>query len=85
MELARDLPGATEGSSRLLTKGMGTLTPLSACSTELRVQALLGFPASLGASGEAHSAPEGPVSHLPTEASLCSGHCHPQHPWLQHL
>lgn len=52
MVLARDLPRATEDSNRVLTMGMGTLTPLSACSAEFGVLSLLGFPASLGASGE---------------------------------
>lgn len=52
MQLAGDLPRAIEGSNRALSKGIGLLTLLSVCSTELGGQSLPVFPASLRASGE---------------------------------
>jgi hypothetical protein len=47
MQLAGDLPRAIEGSNRALSKGIGLLTLLSVCSTELGGQSLPVFPASL--------------------------------------
>lgn len=86
--MARDLPRVIWRVETEHRKGTGPQpsTPQFCLLCSVWGPGLDWLASSLGVSEEEHPHPSwAPTTPLPTEAPLRSGHCHPQHPRLQHL